>query len=206
MSNSALNKRIELGSRNVQVANPKAEQQNRVQSFVECNTNKFTIYFSTLIVASIALFVFLFAPTWSFAQTEETQYEKLSRQFVKSLELFKDENNISNLNEGFKQVKIIAEQGLPAAQHWVGVCYSYGLGTIKDPVKQVEWYKKAAEQGDISGLYRVGLCYLTGDGVIQDLQKGCQYIRSAAESDAPDGEGADSIKLRAITIYNKYCH
>ena len=55
---------------------------------------------------------------------------------------------IAHCQTVFEKTKQKAEQGHAQAQFNLGVMYDIGQGTLKDPKKSFEWYKKAAEQGE----------------------------------------------------------
>jgi TPR repeat protein len=57
--------------------------------------------------------------------------------------------------KAFTLWKEAAEQGYVKAQHLVGFCYYWGLGTQKDKSLALEWYQKAAEKE-----YPQSICYL----------------------------------------------
>ena len=44
----------------------------------------------------------------------------------------------------FKEFKAKAEKGDRSAQYNLGVCYSNGIGVVKDEAEAVKWYRKAA--------------------------------------------------------------
>lgn len=176
--------------------------QKEVSVLSEWNTDQ---NFITLVCSSIKLFYFMlffliFIVTGKFALANEVSFVELSAQYRQALELFKDEQNLSDIKAGFKQIKLIAERGHSMAQYWLGRCYMEGWGTKKNPVAGFKWFEKSAEQGDIKGSYWTGLCYIVGDGTIRDIPKGCGYLRNVAKSEDSD------VSLRAIMIYNRYCN
>jgi|GEM_PF-1026845 len=81
----------------------------------------------------------------------------------------------------FQETKILADQGNPAAQVWLGTCYAYGIGVAKDGVAAVRLFRKVAEQGDASAQYNLGVCYDVGLGVAQDAPEAVKWYRKAGD-------------------------
>lgn len=163
-------------------------------------------------VFSLILICFVLIGTENIASAEEPSFItslnksiELNNKYIKYLEFYKDKSTPESLEKGFKLIMSLAEQGHPPSQYWIGQCYLNGWGTVEDHIMGFRWTNKAAKQNDLKGLYFAGLCYLVGDGVIQDISMGCEYLKAASESDDPDEEGINSIRLKAITVYHKYC-
>ncbi|MEY8687938.1 protein kinase [Bacteroides sp. AN502(2024)] len=74
-----------------------------------------------------------------------------------------------------------AKKGNASAQFKLGVCYAYGEGVDKNPVKAVEWFRKAAEQGHAKAQFNLGVCYANGEGVDKNPGKAVEWYRKAAE-------------------------
>jgi TPR repeat protein len=66
--------------------------------------------------------------------------------------------------------------------------YEYGKGVDRDPVKAVEWYRKAAELGLVTAQLELGDLYRIGEGVQQDYFEAAKWFRRAAEQGHPIGE------------------
>mmetsp|Transcript_97591 Transcript_97591/g.279082 ORF Transcript_97591/g.279082 Transcript_97591/m.279082 type:complete len:162 (-) Transcript_97591:443-928(-) len=66
-----------------------------------------------------------------------------------------------------------ASEGLAAAQHEVGVCYSEGRGVEKDEREAVRWFRRAANQGHPWGQFSLGCAYAE---VSQELSRSSQYL------------------------------
>ena len=62
----------------------------------------------------------------------------------------------------------LAEKGVAAAQHNLGVMYADGEGVPQNFREAVKWYRKAAEQGDEQGQYNLGVMYHLGHGVLKN--------------------------------------
>ena len=63
-----------------------------------------------------------------------------------------------------------ASEGLAAAQHEAGVCYSEGRGVEKDEQEAVRWFRRAANQGRPWGQFSLGCAYA-------EVSHGCVNIR-----------------------------
>ena len=68
--------------------------------------------------------------------------------------------------EAFKLYQSAAKSGHPQAAYRTAVCCEIGQedggGTNKDPLKAVEWYKRAAAMGDTPAMYKMGMIQLKG--------------------------------------------
>ena len=74
-----------------------------------------------------------------------------------------------------------------AAQYYLGLCWSRGVGTEKDWNKAVELFAGAAEQGYLPAVTELGLCYELGHGVEMDKGRAAELYQEAADQDyAPD--------------------
>ncbi len=73
-----------------------------------------------------------------------------------------------------------ADQGDPAAQFQLGLCYAKGQGVEKDLARACMWYRKAAAQGYYEAQFGLALCYGRGEGVARDDVEACAYLSLAA--------------------------
>ena len=68
--------------------------------------------------------------------------------------------------EAFNLYQSAAKAGHPQAAYRVAVCCEMGQddggGTKKDPLKAVQWYKRAATLGDTPAMYKMGMIQLKG--------------------------------------------
>ena len=74
-----------------------------------------------------------------------------------------------------------ADQGLPIAQHNLGVMHRDGIGVARDGRQARDWFRKAAEQGDALAQTNLGALYIMGDGVKQDDVRGYAWTSLGAE-------------------------
>ncbi len=74
----------------------------------------------------------------------------------------------------------LAEQGLAAAQHYMGVMYGEGKGVPQDYAEAMKWYRLAAEQGDADAQYNLGGMYFSGHGVARNHIQAYRWVTLAA--------------------------
>jgi len=107
-----------------------------------------------------------------------------------------------------------AEQGEPAAQNNLGVCYLSGTGVRADPAEAAKWFRKAAAQGDAKAQLNLGACYLMGSGVAKDAAAAAQWFGKAAEQGEAKaqfnlgvcyrkGNGVEADKTKAALWFRK---
>ncbi|KAF8449965.1 hypothetical protein BGX38DRAFT_521280 [Terfezia claveryi] len=62
------------------------------------------------------------------------------------------------------------------------VCCEIGAGTKKDPIKSVQWYKKAASLGDTGAMYKLGIILLKGLlGQQKSTRDALSWLKRAAD-------------------------
>ena len=82
--------------------------------------------------------------------------------------------------EALTQAVAAAEAGYAAAQWVAGMLYEWGEGIPSDPVRALEWYRKAVGQGFAPAMAALGDIYQNGNGVPRDLQRAARlYLKSA---------------------------
>ncbi|MCH9019079.1 MAG: sel1 repeat family protein [Proteobacteria bacterium] len=89
-----------------------------------------------------------------------------------------------------REFRPLAEQGMSAAQYFLGLMYYKGQGVPQDFAEAVKWYRKAAEQGYTLAQYNLGRMYSRGQGVIQDYVQAHMWVNLAV-SKLPPGESRD---------------
>ncbi|MFO7954630.1 tetratricopeptide repeat protein [Thioalkalivibrio sp.] len=70
---------------------------------------------------------------------------------------------------GLEWLMKAADQGLPAAQYYVGLLHENGQGTTRDAETAARWYTAAAEQGYRHAQIGLGRLHQNGRGVERDL-------------------------------------
>ncbi|CAK7566812.1 MAG: hypothetical protein SEPTF4163_004765 [Sporothrix epigloea] len=88
--------------------------------------------------------------------------------------------------EAFMLYQSAAKQGHPAAAYRTAVCCEIGNdeggGTRKDPLKAMQWYKRAATLGDTPAMYKVGMIMLKGlFGQQRNPREAIGWLKRAAE-------------------------
>ncbi|KAH8908222.1 HCP-like protein [Coniochaeta sp. PMI_546] len=88
--------------------------------------------------------------------------------------------------EAFLLYQSAAKQGHAAAAYRTAVCCEIGNeeggGTRKDPLKAIQWYKRAAMLGDTPAMYKVGMILLKGLlGQPRNPREAVGWLKRAAE-------------------------
>ena len=108
----------------------------------------------------------------------------------------------------------LADQGLAAAQNYLGTMYRTGEGVPHDDTQAVAWYRKAADQGLDRAQYNLGVAYRAGEGVPQDFTQAVVWLRRAADQGLAaaqaslgdmyrNGEGVPQDFTEAVAWYRK---
>ena len=74
----------------------------------------------------------------------------------------------------------LAEQGVPAAQSYLGFMFQTGRGVPQNYTEAAMWYRRAAEQGDTLAQYSLGLLYDRGQGVPRDIVEASKWLNLSA--------------------------
>ncbi|CAJ2504546.1 Uu.00g119400.m01.CDS01 [Anthostomella pinea] len=88
--------------------------------------------------------------------------------------------------EAFTLYQSAAKLGHPSAAYRTAVCCELGNddggGTRKDPLKAIQWYKRAATLGDTPAMYKVGMILLKGLlGQPKNPREAVGWLKRAAE-------------------------
>ncbi len=92
----------------------------------------------------------------------------------------------SDTREAFKLYQTSAKQNNAQAAYRVAVCCEIGQeeggGTSRDPVKAMQWYKRAATLGDTPAMYKMGIISLKGLlGQPKNPREALVWLKRAAE-------------------------
>ncbi|KAI1069819.1 hypothetical protein LB507_008455 [Fusarium sp. FIESC RH6] len=92
----------------------------------------------------------------------------------------------TDYKEAFTQYQSAAKLGHAAAAYRTAVCceigHEDGGGTRKDPMKAIQWYKRAATLGDPPAMYKVGMILLKGLlGQPKNPREAVGWLKRAAE-------------------------
>ena len=83
--------------------------------------------------------------------------------------------------QGFEQLKVIAESGVASAQNRYGLCFEYGYCTKVIDENAAYWYFQSARQGERVAQYNIGLCYYYGRGVRKNTQEALKWFKMSAQ-------------------------
>ncbi|KUI62137.1 Chitin synthase regulatory factor 3 [Cytospora mali] len=95
--------------------------------------------------------------------------------------------SVPDNKEAFTMYQSAAKLGHAAAAYRTAVCCEIGNeeggGTRKDPLKAIQWYKRAAMLGDTPAMYKVGMILLKGLlGQPKNPREAIGWLKRAAES------------------------
>lgn len=76
-------------------------------------------------------------------------------------------------------LRLAAEQGLEAAQYYLGDLYASGHGVAQDHAAAAVWYRRAAQQGYGPACVSLALCYCGGEGVERDRFQAIYWYKRA---------------------------
>lgn len=93
----------------------------------------------------------------------------------------------------------LAEQGVAAAQFYLGLMHERGQGVRQDYQTAVGWFQKAAAQGYAGPQSNLGLIYERGRGVRKDLVRALMWYHIAGALLDGD-EGTVALKRRDFLI------
>lgn len=92
----------------------------------------------------------------------------------------------SDVREAFTLYQSAAKANHAQAAYRVAVCCEMGQdeggGTRKDPIKAMQWYKRAAQLGDVPAMYKMGVIQLKGLlGQPRNPREALVFLKKAAE-------------------------
>ena len=93
----------------------------------------------------------------------------------------------------------LAEQGLPAAQSYLGFMFETGRGVPQNYTEAAMWYRRAAEQGDGLAQYSLGLLYDRGQGVPRDIVEANKWLNLSTAAAPPRAREARTRIRDAVT-------
>ena len=107
--------------------------------------------------------------------------------------------------EAFSLYQSAAKQGHAQSAYRVAVCCEIGQeeggGTKRDPLKAVQWYKRAAALGDTPAMYKMGMINLKGLlGQPRSPREGISWLKRAAER--ADAENPHALHELALMYQN----
>jgi TPR repeat protein len=84
-----------------------------------------------------------------------------------------------NYEEAFKLFIIASEYNHTLAQYYVGRCYEFGIGTLKNEKLAFLYYKKTVDQGFTLGEFKIGCFYDKGIGIEKDEKQSVYWYKKA---------------------------
>ena len=91
----------------------------------------------------------------------------------------------------------LAEQGIAAAQFFLGLMYRNGHGVTQDYKTAIKWYTLAAQQGFAAAQYNLSVMYDSGQGVIQDnVYAHMWYNIAASQGGKVAGENRNKLAAK----------
>ncbi len=104
-----------------------------------------------------------------------------------------------------KEWRLLAEQGDPDAQYYLGRMYDRRIGVPEDNVEAVKWYRLAAEQDDAGAQFSLGVMYENGSGIPQDYAEAAKWYRLAAEQGHAYGQATvASMYAKGMGVIQNY--
>jgi TPR repeat protein len=92
------------------------------------------------------------------------------------------------------EFKVLANQGKPEAQYFMGLFYHNGFGVPRDQAESANWFLKAARQGDARSQYYVGIMAEKGQGLEKDPVAAHLWLSLSAAN--PQSSHRDSLYTR----------
>ncbi len=92
------------------------------------------------------------------------------------------------------EFKVLADQGKPEAQYFMGLFYHNGFGVPRDQTESAKWFLQAARQGDARSQYYVGIMAEKGQGVEKDPVAAHRWLSLSAAN--PQTSHRDSLYTR----------
>ena len=159
--------------------------------------------------ALVCFVMFSLCPGVTQAQQKQPQTQQKSQQTEDQLRQAVQNGDRAAL----ERLTMRAENGVVAAQYWLGVLYATGQGVPKNTALAARWFRRGAERGDAASQNNLAGMYANGEGGPRDLKEAFIWFRKAAEQGyGPaqrnlggmyrDGEGVDRDLVLAYLWFN----
>ena len=106
------------------------------------------------------------------ANNNRESFEDQQVIFVDTHLIQKAVEGLQRAREEFQTLLEQAEGGDASVYYDLGVRYTEGDGTDKDPAQAARWFALASEDGDLRATDLLGRCYQSGAGVEKDEARG----------------------------------
>ena len=93
-----------------------------------------------------------------------------------------DTISLDERNDAVTEMKTLAEEGNPYAQHLMGKLYRDGISVIPDWVEAQYWFHQAANQNLNVSQFALGKLCLTNDVEVHDPEQGLRWLQAAAQN------------------------
>ena len=117
------------------------------------------------------------------ANNNRESFEDQQVIFVDTHLIQKAVEGLQRAREEFQTLLEQAEGGDASVYYDLGVRYTEGDGTDKDPAQAARWFALASEDGDLRATDLLGRCYQSGAGVEKDEARAAELFQQAAEQD-----------------------
>lgn len=87
-----------------------------------------------------------------------------------------------NVDDGKELLKACSVSEDPILMTLRGLCHKRGIGTPKDAVVAVDWFRRASALGNSTAMIHLGRCHATGTGVPKDPSEAIAWFRRSAQS------------------------
>ncbi len=142
-------------------------------------------FFSVLLLALTCAAASSLQPVVAATSLEEAEFTYERGEYTKAARLFSP----------------LAEQGVAAAQFYLGVMHEKGQGVRQDYPTALMWFRKAAAQGYAGPQSNLALLYERGRGVRKDVARALMWYHIAGAL-LPGDEGKAALKRRdALTSH-----
>lgn len=113
----------------------------------------------------------------------------------------------SDTKEAFNLYQSAAKAGHAQAAYRTAVCCEMGQeeggGTRRDPVKAIQWYKRAATLGDTPAMYKMGMILLKGLlGQPKNLREAVTWLKRAADRADEENPHALHELVSTLNVHN----
>ena len=85
----------------------------------------------------------------------------------------------------FKEFSVLAKQGSPEAQLFLGKMYLMGQGVLKDSDEAIKWFRASAVQGNADAQFFMGSIYFLPH---KDIAQGLMWLQLSAKQGSQDAQ------------------
>lgn len=104
--------------------------------------------------------------------------------------------NETEYNKAIVYLKKAGEKNHAKAQQYLGNCYTFGYGVIKNLYTAFQWYLKSARNGEKGAQFVVSECYEQGKGVTKSDSNAAYWYAKAAENQ----HGGAAVRLAVMYL------